>query len=354
MGVRPLCFWIAMADPRFFDNAGPLALERLAEIAGAKLAASTDAGPVQDVASIDSAGPREVAYCEGPKFQAALTRTKASAVLVTEALAGSVPAGCAALICAQPALGFAKVATALYPSAGLIWPANKPPVHAIAPSARVGGGTVLGPNVFIGEGAEIGDDCVIGPGTVIGRGVQLGHRARIGAHVSISHALIGDRCIIHPGTRIGQDGFGFVGGVTGHFKIPQLGRVIIQDDVEIGANVAIDRGAMGDTVIGEGTKIDNLVQIGHNTRIGRRAILVAQVGISGSCEIGDYAVLGGQVGVADHLTIGPGATVAAKGGVTGSLDGGQVYGGFPAKPVGQWRREMGALALLVKNRRKKE
>ena len=343
-----------MADPRFFDNAGPLSLPRVAEIAGARLANGHDDRSIADVASLDNAGAGHLTYCEGPKFKAALTRTKASAVLVTEALAGELPTGSVALVCTQPALGFAKVATALYPSAGLIWPATKPPVHAVAPSARLGGGTVLAPNVFIGEGVEIGDGCVIGPGAVIGRGVQIGHGARIGPHVSISHALIGDRCIIHAGTRIGQDGFGFVGGAAGHFKIPQLGRVIVQDDVEIGANVAIDRGAMGDTVIGEGTKIDNQVQIGHNTRVGRRAILVAQVGISGSCEIGDYAVLGGQVGVADHLTIGAGATVAAKAGVTGSLDGGQVYGGFPAKPAGQWRREMGALALLVKNRRKNQ
>jgi UDP-3-O-[3-hydroxymyristoyl] glucosamine N-acyltransferase len=227
-------------------------------------------------------------------------------------------------------------------------------LHAIAPTARIGEGSVLAPGVFIGEGVEIGNDCVVSPGVVIGRGVQIGHGAKIGAHVSISHALIGDRCIIHPGTRIGQDGFGFVGGAAGHFKIPQLGRVIIQDDVEIGANVAVDRGALGDTLIGEGTKIDNLVQIGHNTRLGRRCIIVAQVGISGSCEIGDYAVLGGQVGVADHLKIGPGAYVAAKAGVTNSLEGGKVYGGFPAKPVMQWRREVGALSRLAKGKRSKD
>jgi UDP-3-O-[3-hydroxymyristoyl] glucosamine N-acyltransferase len=236
----------------------------------------------------------------------------------------------------------------------LIWPLDKSPVHAIASSARVGEGTVIAPGAFIGEGVEIGDDCVLGPGVVIGHGVQIGHRARLGPHVSISHALIGDRCIIHAGTRIGQDGFGFVSGPAGHYKIPQLGRVIIQDDVEIGANVAIDRGALGDTIIGEGTKIDNLVQIGHNNRLGRRTIIVAQVGISGSCEVGDYAVLGGQVGVADHLRIGAGVFVAAKAGVTRSLEGAKVFGGFPAKPVEQWRREVGALSRLAKGKRNKD
>lgn len=343
-----------MADTRFFDNAGPLSLVRVAEIVGGKARGGAADAQVSDVAALDTAGPGQLSYCESAKFKAALERTRASVVLVAEVLAASVPQDAVAVVCAHPALGFAKVATALYPNAGLTWPHSKPPVHAIAPSARVGEGSVLAPGVFVGEGVEIGDDCVIGPGSVIGRGVRIGHKAVIGPHVSISHALIGDRCTIHAGTRIGQDGFGFVGGAWGHFKIPQLGRVIIQDDVEIGANTAIDRGALGDTVIGEGTKIDNLVQIGHNTRVGRRAIIVSQVGISGSCEIGDHAVLGGQVGVADHLKIGAGAFVAAKAGVTGSLDGGQVYGGFPAKPVGQWRREMGALALLVKNRRKKD
>ena len=343
-----------MADPRFYDNAGPFSLARVGELTGGS--ARGDAGGLQiaDVASLDGAAPGELSYCDSVKFKSALERTRASVILVGSALAPSAPAGAVAVICDQPALAFAKVATALYPGCGSIWPENRPPVHAIAPSARVGEGTVVAPGVFIGEGVEIGNDCMIGPGAVIGRGVQIGHKARIGAHVSITHSLVGDRCIIHAGTRIGQDGFGFVSGAQGHFKIPQLGRVIIQDDVEIGANVAVDRGALGDTVIGEGTKIDNLVQIGHNTRIGRRAIIVAQVGFSGSCEIGDYAVLGGQVGVADHLKIGAGAYVAAKAGVTRSLEGGKVFGGFPAKPVEQWRREVGALSRLAKGKRNKD
>jgi UDP-3-O-[3-hydroxymyristoyl] glucosamine N-acyltransferase len=245
------------------------------------------------------------------------------------------------------------VAAALYPTAGLIWPSSKPPVHRIAPSARIGEGTVLAPDVFIGEGVEIGNNCVLGPGVVIGRGVQIGHNAQLGPHVSISHALIGDRCTFHPGTRIGQDGFSYVTGASGHVKIPQLGRVIIQDDVEVGANVAIDRGALADTLIGEGTKIDNLVQIAHNNRIGRRCIVAAQVGISGSCEIGDFAVLGGQVGVADHLKIGSGTFVAAKSGVTRSLEAGKIYAGYPAHPIEQWRREVGTLARLTKASRSK-
>jgi UDP-3-O-[3-hydroxymyristoyl] glucosamine N-acyltransferase len=341
-----------MADPRFFDNTGPFSLARIAELSGGK-APSGATATIADVAALDSAGTDHLSYCEGIKFRSALERTKAGAVLVAEALLPSVPRTAIAVVCAQPALAFAKIATALYPDAGLIWPKAKPPIQRIAPTARVGEGTVFAPDVFIGENAEIGNDCVLGPGVVVGRGVQIGHRAQLGPHVSISHALIGDRCTIHAGTRIGQDGFSYVSGPSGHFKIPQLGRVILQDDVEVGANVAIDRGALADTVVGEGTKIDNLVQIGHNNRIGRRCIIVAQVGISGSCEIGDFAVLGGQVGVGDHLKIGTGTFVAAKAGVTRSLEAGKVFGGFPAHPIEQWRREVGTLSRLTKASRSK-
>lgn len=342
-----------MADPRFFDNAGPFSLARVAELSEGKVARDV-AIDITDVGSLDSAGPSHLAYCEGAKFRSALERTKAGVVLVGEAFAASVPAAAIAVICGRPSLGFAKVASALYPNADLIWPKANPPLQRVAPSARIGEGSVIAPDVFIGEGVEIGNDCAIAPGVVIGRGVKIGHRALIGPNVSVTCALLGDRCTVHEGARIGQGGFGYVSRATGHFKIPQLGRVIIQDDVEIGANVTIDRGALADTVIGEGTKIDNLVQIGHNNRIGRHCIIAAQVGISGSCEIGDFVVLGGQVGVADHLKIGSGAFVAAKSGVTRSLDAGKVYAGYPAHPIEQWRREVGTLARLAKSRSKNE
>lgn len=342
-----------MADPRFYDNTGVLTLARIAQIADARLANADPAGEIFDVAALDAAGPGQLAYCEGIKFKGALERSRAGAVLVPEALAGSTPSSCIALVCAKPALGFAKVAHAFYPDPAQFWPASKPPVLAIATTVRVGEGTIVCPNVFLGEDVEIGRDCVIGPGAVIGRGVKIGNRTKIGAHVSISHALIGDRCIVHGGARIGQDGFGYIGGPTGHFKIPQLGRVIIQDDVEIGANSAVDRGALADTVIGEGSKIDNLVQVAHNTRLGRHVVLAAQVGFSGSVTVGDFAVMAGQVGVADHVNIGAGAYIAAKSGITRSLEGGRIFGGFPAKPVEQWRREVGALSRLAKGKRNK-
>lgn len=338
-----------MADPRFFDNHGPLTLADVVKLTGADLVLDTGA-VAKDVAPLDLAGPEQLSFCDSAKMKGALTRTRASIVIATRELIDAVPSGAARLVSDKPSFAFAKVAGAFYPNSSLTWAAGKPPLVPVDPSARVGAGTTLALGVQIGADVEIGRDCVIGAGAVIGRGVKIGHNAFIGTHVSISHALIGDRVYVHAGSRIGQDGFGYIGSAAGHFKIPQLGRVIIQDGVEIGANCCIDRGALADTVIGEGTKIDNLVQIGHNTRVGRHCILVAEVGLSGSIELGDFVVLGGQVGVADHVKIGSGAQVAAKAGVTGDLAGGQVYGGFPAKPIGQWRREMGAISLFAKGK----
>jgi UDP-3-O-[3-hydroxymyristoyl] glucosamine N-acyltransferase len=342
-----------MADPRFFDNTGPLDLTRIGQLTGAKLLSGPPATEIWDVASLDRAAPRHLSFCDSPKFSGALKQTQASAVFVTPVLAAHVPSHVQALECARPSMAFAQVATALYPNAGAIWPSGKPPVMSVAPTARIGNDTVIAPGAFIGEDVEIGDRVVIAPGVVIGRGVRIGHGTQVGSGVTISHALIGDSCIILPGARIGQEGFGFVNSPQGHFKIPQLGRMIMQDHVEIGANATIDRGALGDTVIGEGTKIDNLVHIAHNTVIGRHCIIVAQVGISGSCEIGDFAVLGGQVGVADHTKIGKGAYIAGRTGVTSSLDGGRVYGGFPARPIEQWRREVAVVSRMAKKTRTK-
>jgi len=338
-----------MADPRFYDNRGPLTLQAIAALVGAAIAHDNGA-LAHDVAPLDRAGPGQVAFCNALKMREMLSRSAAAVVIVSRDVADAAPDGAAKLLSDNPAFAFAKVAAALYPNAGLFWRGDEPPLLLLHPSAKIGDGTVVAPGVQIGAGVEVGRNCVIAPGAIIGRGVQIGHDAYIGPHVSISHALIGDRVKVHGGARIGQDGFGYIGGAREHFKIPQLGRVIIQDDVEIGANSCLDRGTLADTVIGEGTKIDNLVQIGHNTLVGRHCILTAEVGLSGSIELGDFVVLGGQVGVADHIKIGTGAQVAAKAGVTGDLAGGQVYGGFPAKPIGQWRREMGAVSLMAKGK----
>ena len=337
-----------MADPRFYDSKGPFSIARIEQLTKAALKAGDREVQVWDLAPLDRAASRHLAYCEGPRFGAALRDTKATAVFVTPQMAGRVPEGVLALECTKPAMAFAQMAHAFYPDAALLWSVNQPPVQSISPSARIGEGTVIAPGVFLGENVEIGRMAVIGPGSVIGRGVQIGNGTHIGAHVSISHALIGDNCSIHPGARIGQDGFGYVNTPAGHFKIPQLGRVIIQDNVVVGANVTIDRGAMSDTVVGEGTRFDNLVQIAHNARTGRHCIIVSQAGLSGSAEIEDFVVIGGQVGVSGHVKVGKGALIAGKSGVTRSLEGGKVYGGFPARPIEQWRREVGVVARMAK------
>ena len=209
----------------------------------------------------------------------------------------------------------------------------------------------IDPGAVIGPQAEIGSGTLIAANAVIGPGVRIGRDCAVGAGTSITHALVGDRVIIHAGCRIGQDGFGFLMGAGGHLKVPQIGRVIIQDDVEIGAGTTIDRGAIRDTVIGEGTKIDNLVQIGHNVVIGRHCVIVAQTGISGSSTLEDFVALGARVGVTNHVTIGEGAQIAAISIVGGDVPPGARWGGTPAKPVKQWLREVKVLERLAQNRR---
>jgi UDP-3-O-[3-hydroxymyristoyl] glucosamine N-acyltransferase len=342
-----------VADPAFYTSRGPFSIAQIEKLT--RMSFEPSAGlrdvSIHDVAPLDGAGPGQLSFCDRPKFATALNSTTASACFVLPALAGKVPAGVAGLVTPAPHLAFCAVASALYPDAGLFWDGQNPPLSAIDPSARLGVGAVCAPGVFLGPGVEIGDGTVVGPGCVIGRGVKIGRNCRIDAQVSIAYALIGDGVVIQSGARIGSDGFGFAPSPQGLTKVPQLGRVILQDRVEIGANATIDRGALADTVIGEGTKLDNMVHVGHNVRIGRYCVIAAQTGISGSSTIGDFVMMGGQTGVADHVSIGGKTQIAARGGVTRSLPGGQIYGGFPAKPVRDWRRETATLARLAKKRR---
>lgn len=337
-----------MADPRFYDNKGPFALSALCALAVADVpTGSNGAALVHGVAALDGAGPEHVAFATG---KAELAQSKAGFCFVEPGAGVHAPAGMVVIECAMPAVAFAACAGHFYPDNGLAAWSQQTPVD---PSAQIGAGVMLAPGVVIGPGAEIGEGTRIGPNTVIGRGVAIGRDCEIGSNVTITHAYIGDRVLIFPGVRIGTPGFGFNSSAKGHAKVPQLGRVIVQDRVEIGSNSTIDRGALGDTVIGEGTKIDNLVQIGHNTHVGRHCIIVSQAGISGSCALGDFVVLGGQVGVADHAHIGDGARIAGKSGVTpGILPGGRDYGGIPARPAQDWRREVAALALLARRKKK--
>ncbi|HTT99629.1 MAG TPA: UDP-3-O-(3-hydroxymyristoyl)glucosamine N-acyltransferase [Rhizomicrobium sp.] len=342
-----------MADPRFYDNRGPFTLAEICKAAEGVLPEGADgATRIDDLASLTGAGPTQLSFFTGGTGDAAASfaATKAGFCFVPSDSKSPAPASCAIIRCKSVQHAFAAAARLFYPEASLpVWNQKS----AIDPTARIGEGVSIAPGVVIGPGAEIGADTRLGPNAVIARGVTIGRNSDIGSNVSISHSYLGDGVLILPGAQIGQPGFGFASSAAGHVNIPQLGRVIIQDRVEIGSCTAIDRGALGDTVIGEGTKIDNVVQIGHNTRIGRHTVIVGHVGIAGSCEIGDFVVLGGQVGIADHVKIGDGARFAARSGVIGVLPGGQDYGGQPAKPVKEWLREMAAVSMLAKRGKKK-
>jgi UDP-3-O-[3-hydroxymyristoyl] glucosamine N-acyltransferase len=238
---------------------------------------------------------------------------------------------------AQPQLAFARIGLLYYPSLR-----PEPQISAdarIDPSAIIGEGSRIDAGAIVGAGAEIGSGCHIACQAVIGDGVVLGDGSAVGANSSVSHAIIGARVQIATGVSIGGQGFGFVATANGRLRIPQLGRVIIENDVEIGANCAIDRGSTGDTVIGAGTVLDNLVHIAHNVRLGRHCIVCGQVGIAGSTVVGNGVMIGGQVGISDHLHVGSGARIASKSGVIRDIKDGEAVGGYPAMPVRELHKQ---------------
>jgi UDP-3-O-[3-hydroxymyristoyl] glucosamine N-acyltransferase len=345
----------SLAKIRFFPLSSAPTLAEVASWCGASLAHEADAGRlVSDVAALDQAGPGDLTFLDNPKYLDLFKSTRAEAALVAPRYAGSAPDGCAVLVTREPYRAMAVAMANLFPSAvkpGSVFDeTGVSPAAIVHPSARLETGVIVDPGAVVGRGAEIGAGTIIGPNAVIGPGVRIGRDGAVGALTTILAALIGDRVIIHPGAHIGQDGFGFALGPSGHLKVPQVGRVIIQDDVEIGAGVTIDRGANRDTVIGEGAKIDNLVQIGHNVVIGRHAVLVSQSGVSGSSVIGDFAALGGQAGIAGHLKIGAGSQVAAAAGVMTDIPPGERWAGAPAKPVREFFREVAAVKRLAAER----
>ncbi len=318
----------------------PVSVEELASEFGLGLLG--DAGRrVAGVAPLDSATAQDLSFVASKKHLDEALGSDAGALVVGEDLAAALGARCL-LISAAPQRDFARIARKLYPDGAL----------AIEAAAKVDPTAIVASGAVVGEGAEIGAYCQIEPNAVIGPGVILGEGSRIGANVSVSHAVLGARVRILPGAAIGQDGFGYAEGDAGLEPIPQLGRVVIGDDVDIGANTTVDRGAGGDTVIGPGTKIDNQVQIGHNCKIGAHCALAAQVGISGSVTIGNFVQIGGKVGIADHITVGDGAKVAAGSGVIKNIAPGDTHGGYPALPVRSWHRQSIALARLASGKPK--
>ena len=320
-----------MPDPRFFETRPSLTVADLAGRIGGTVIRGGEV-VITAVAPLSSADAAAVAFMSDRKFAAALAQTRAGCVIVPEAAVESVPSGAAVIQSGEAQAAWAR-------ASDLLHAARRLDTVSTGVEACEDGYVVLEPGVVLGQGVRIGRGSRIGANTVIGPGVQIGRDCVIGANASVFFALIGDRVKIYAGARIGEAGFGAAGSKTGPVDVPQLGRVIIQDGVTIGANTCIDRGAYDDTVIGENSKIDNLCMIGHNCVIGRNALMAAHTGLSGSVTVGDNVRFGGKAGVGDHITIGTGANVAAGAGVLADIPAGETWSGYPAKPLRQFLRE---------------
>jgi UDP-3-O-[3-hydroxymyristoyl] glucosamine N-acyltransferase len=348
-----------MSDPVFFQPRGSITLGEIANLTGAEPIGTVDLERTfEGVKPLDLAGPRDVSFLDGPRFLGAFRATAAGACFLKSEQAGEGRGGIVRLVTADPYRAYVLLARTMFEEVlrpRSAFGARRVDAGAsVHPDARLEDGVIADPGAVIGADAEVGTGTVIGANAVIGAGVRIGRECSVGPGASVLNALVGDRVTIHPGARIGQDGFGFIPGERGLIKVPQLGRVIIQDDVEIGAGTTIDRGAGRDTMIGEGTKIDNLVQIAHNVTIGRHCVIVAMVGISGSVTIGDRVMMGGQSGVSEHVTIGDAARIAAGAGVIKDVPPGAAMLGQPARPMREALKAMAVLNRLASRGEKGE
>ena len=334
-----------MPDQRFFKKSGTYSVAELAERVGGELLNCSDPGVlIVDVASVEEATTNDICFIENRRYVTALASSKAAVCILPRNIADRAPDGLTLIVSDRPRRAFAKIATLFYPeersASGIASGAS------VDPDAILGEGCSIGPGAVVSAGATLGDGVMVGANAIIGENVTVGAGSVIGENASLSHCLIGARAVIYPGARIGTCGFGFEVDEAGVIKMPQLGRAIIEDDVEIGANSCVDRGSGPDTVIGRGTMIDNLVQIGHNVQVGKGCIICGQAGIAGSAKIGNYVVIAGQVGVAGHIELGDGVQVAAQSGVTTTTAPGEKIGGAPAVPIRDFRRQVAAIKSL--------
>jgi len=344
-----------MTEPVFFQARAKLSAGEVAGLVGAVPGPALDpAIEVSGIAPLDQAGPRDLTFLENPHYLPLLASTRAGLVLIAPKFATRAPPSLPLLVVAEPYRAFATVGLHLFPEAGrpqsMFGSKGVAPGACVHPEARLEMGVTVDPGAVVGPRAEIGSGTVVGANAVIGPDVRIGRDCSVGANTTLQHCLVGNRVIIHPGVHVGQDGFGFAMGPRGHLKVPQIGRVVIQDDVEIGAGTTIDRGANRDTIVGEGTKIDNQVQIGHNVVVGRHCVLVAKVGISGSTVLEDFVVMGGASGTVGHIRIGMGAQIAGAANVKDDVPSGARMAGTPARPIREFARELAALKRLAGGR----
>jgi UDP-3-O-[3-hydroxymyristoyl] glucosamine N-acyltransferase len=335
-------------DPRFYAYLGPASALQLASEAGSNVVEGGEDRVVASVAPSLEAGPEDLSFLED-RNPDALRQVRAGICFVRpEALSGR-PDRMTCIVSERPRAAFARASERIFQRIE-----TQPGDPAIHPTARIEGGARILPGCIIGAGAVIGAGAAIGPNAVIGPGVQIGWRSRIGAGAVISCALIGDDVTLLSGVVIGETGFGLAQHADGARLTPHFGRVIIQNGVTVGANSCIDRGLFADTVIGEGSHIDNLCHIGHNVRIGRHVVMAAFAGVSGSSVVGDGAQFGGRVGLGDHIVVGRGARIAAGAAVLKDVAEGETVAGYPAKPSRTWMRELAWLAREAQKRGSKD
>jgi UDP-3-O-[3-hydroxymyristoyl] glucosamine N-acyltransferase len=333
----------------FFVANRTITASEIASMAGITL--RTADFSISSGAALETAGCDDLSYMDHPKYLDALRRTQAGACLVSPRFSAFVPSDTISIVTSEPYMIYSRVLRLLYPDAEAplstfetTGVSAKATVHG---TALVGIGVTIDPGAVIGPRARIGSHSCIGSNVVVGPDVTIGDRCSIGAGVKIAHAWIGQNVIIHPGASIGQDGFGYASSECGHAKMVQVGGVVVEADVEIGANTTVDRGSTRNTIIREGTKIDNLVQIAHNVVLGKHCLIAAQVGIAGSVTVGDFVAIGGQAGIAPHLVIGAGARVAGASGVTRDIPAGERWAGYPARASRKFFRQYKLLEQMA-------
>lgn len=340
-----------MSNQQFYQNTGPHTLGKIAEIAEISISKQYADVLVYEVKGLSEAGKNDLSFLNNRKYLSDFKKTKAGICIIPEDVDVDTHDAAILIKAKNPYFAYAKIVDLFY----LPTKKQDPQIAStaqVARTAKLGKNCYIGHNVVIEDGVQIGNNAVIEAGSFIDYGVTIGNNARIDSNVSICHTKIGDDVVILSGARIGQDGFGFAteGGI--HKKIYHIGRVVIGNDVEIGANTTIDRGSMGDTIIEDLCRIDNLVQIGHNVHIKKGSIIVAQVGIAGSSKVGSYCALGGQVGVAGHVNITDQVQIAGQGGVSRDVKEPGIYGGSPIAPIRNWHKQTIMLNKLINEKRK--